>query len=194
MKKIVIAVAIALTAFMSQAAQIKWVTSGNLLGVDTTAVDGNGDYSAAGNILKNNSTLNFTLQMFTAGTEDLVDSVSAAVKYATGRSSVSCNWAETANVLAQGTTYDYILTITGSQSDLRALGVVDGKDYSAAIISAQVSGTMTTARMGPTTLKQDIATWMVSGVVPVAPVIPEPTTGLLVLLGLSCLALKRKRA
>lgn len=194
MKKIVIAVAIALTAFMSQAAQIKWVTSGNLLGVDTTAVDGNGDYSAAGNILKNNSTLNFTLQMFTAGTEDLVDSVSAAVKYATGKSSVSYNWAETANVLAQGTTYDYILTITGSQSDLRALGVVDGKDYSAAIISAQVSGTMTTATMGPTTLTQDIATWTVSGVVPVAPVIPEPTTGLLVLLGLSCLALKRKRA
>ena len=191
MKKIVIAVAIALTAFMSQAAQIKWVTSGNLLGVDTTAVDGNGDYSAAGNILKNNSTLNFTLQMFTAGTEDLVDSVSAAVKYATGKSSVSYNWAETANVLAQGTTYDYILTITGSQSDLRALGVVDGKDYSAAIISAQVSGTMTTATMGPTTLTQDIATWTVSGV---APVIPEPTTGLLVLLGLSCLALKRKRA
>jgi len=197
MKKLIVAAVVAGMAIASHAAQVKWVTSGNLTGVSVSAVTDNGNYAAGGSNLKNNSAITFSWYVYEAGTENVVSSLEdTTVKYATGKSSVAYNWAATANTLAQGTTYDYKIIVTGSQTDLRALGEKGGFDYTASTIRGEVSGTFTTAASGATQLTADIASWTVAGIVPLSPgpVTPEPTSGVLMLLGMAGLALRRKRA
>ena len=189
MKKLVIAATIVFAAVASQAATVKWVTANNLTGVDTSGVGDNGVYSAGGSALKNNSTITFSLFIYEAGTDTLVDSVTdQTVKYATGKQTVSSTWKD--NAVALGTTYDYRLIVTGTQADLQALGLSGDYDYSAAMISGETSGTFTTLASGTTTLTADIANWTVSGIA--AADVPEPTSGLLVLLGVAGLALRRR--
>ena len=197
MKKMMIAAAVAITAIASQAAAVKWVTSGDLTGIATASVGDNGNYAAGGSALKSNSSLAFSLYVYTSGTETLVDSLeNVAIKYATGKKTVAYSW--NSGELAQGTAYDYKLVVTGTQADLQALGVKGSYDYSAAMITGETSGSFTTQPSGTTTLTADIASWTVSGIVPVStpptPDVPEPTSGLLMLLGMAGLALRRKRA
>jgi len=178
MKKLVIAATIVFAAVASQAATVKWVTANNLTGVDTSGVGDNGVYSAGGSALKNNSTITFSLFIYEAGTDTLVDSVTdQTVKYATGKQTVSSTWKDNA-------------VATGTQADLQALGLSGDYDYSAAMISGETSGTFTTLASGTTTLTADIANWTVSGIA--AADVPEPTSGLLVLLGVAGLALRRR--
>ena len=197
MKKLIVAAIIAGMAIASHAAQVKWVTAGNLTGVNVSAVTDNGNYAAGGSDLKSNSSITFSWYVYETGTDTLVDSLEdTTVKYATGKKTVAYNWAATANVLELNTTYDYKIIVTGSQNDLRALGEKGGFDYTASTIRGEVSGTFTTASSGMTTLTADIASWTVAGIVPLSPgpVTPEPTSGVLMLLGMAGLALRRKRA
>lgn len=191
MKKLIIVAAVVIAAVTSQAALVKWVTANNVTGIDTSAIGDNGVYAAGGSALKNNSALTLSLFIYASGTEDLVDSlVDQQVKYATGKQTAAVTWKDADNTLAQGTTYDYRLIVTGTQADLQALGVTGGYDYSAATISGETSGTFTTLASGTTTLTADISNWTVSGITAAA--IPEPTGGLLVLLGVVGLALRRR--
>ena len=64
-------------------------------------------------------------------------------------------------------------------------------DYSDATMTAEIRGTVTTLSTGSTSFSSDApASWTVSGIQGV----PEPTSGLLMLVGLAGLALRRKRA
>ena len=196
MKKLLIAAAIAIATIATQAASVKWATNNGFTGVDTSAVGDNGVYSAGGSALKSNSALTFSLYIYAAGTDSLVDSlVGVAPKYGFSGTDISYSWANKDNTLAQGTTYDYRLIVTGTQTDLQALGITGAYDYSAATISGETSGTFTTLASGTTTLTANIANWTVAGVTSAGPApIPEPTSGLLFMLGLSALALRRKNA
>lgn len=188
MKKIVIAAAVFCAALVSQAAQVKWVSGSNFLGVGAAAVGDNGVYAADGAKLKGNSALTYVLSIYAAGTDELVYTASGDMKFGATNQKTNLSWTDDAIEL--GTAYDYVITLTGTQSDLTARGV-DGKfDYSAATISATINGSVTTATSGFTTIADNASTWTVSGVAAV----PEPTSGLLMLVGLAGLALRRRRA
>ena len=188
MKKLMIAFAVAAIAVTSQAAAIKWTTSGSLQGVGLTGLDGNSTYAADGAAMKNNSSLTYAFTFFTEGTDTEVTTWNGTVSYGTGVNSVSKGG--TVSKLAASTTYDYTLVVSGTQADLQALGVKGDWDYSDATVSATVKGQLTTLKSGQTTFVQDIGSWTVSGAVAA----PEPTSGLLLLLGVAGLALRRRRA
>ena len=188
MKKIVIAAAVICAALVSQAAQVKWVSGSNFIGVDAALVGDNGAYAADGANLKGNSTLTYVLSIYAAGTDNLVYTANGAMKFGTTNQKTNLSWTDDAIQL--GTSDDYVITLTGTQSDLTARGVDGEFDYSAATISTTISGTVTTKASGFTTLADNASSWTVSGVAAV----PEPTSGLLMLVGLAGLALRRRRA
>jgi hypothetical protein len=185
MKKIMIALAVVAMTAATQAAALKWSSASNILGVDVTSIDGNGSYAAAGTAVKGNSSLTFTMLLLSEGAE--VGEYTGAVKF--GSTNKKANTSFTIEDAAQSTTYDYVLTITGTQSDLQALGISGEWDYSAATIEAKITGSLTTAPSGTTTFTADPTSWTVAGAVAV----PEPTSGLLLMLGIAGLALRRKQ-
>ena len=188
MKKVLIVAAVFCAAVVSQAAQVKWVSGANFVGVDAALVGDNGSYAADGSKLKGNSTLNYVLSIYAAGTDTLVYTANGAMKFGSTNQKTNLSWTDEAIEL--GTAYDYVITVTGTQADLAARGVDGDYDYTAATISATISGTVTTKASGFTTLADNPTTWTVSGVTAV----PEPTSGLLMLVGLAGLALRRRRA
>ena len=102
---------------------------------------------------------------------------------------------------AASTTYDYVLTLTGTQNSLTGRGEEASYDYTAASLATTLSGSITTVANGATALQTAApSTWAISGIKAVTPPtppgpepIPEPTSGLLMLLGVAGLALRRKQ-
>ncbi len=190
MKKLVIALAAVAMAVASQAATFKWTTDAVPYGVDAASVLDNGNYTAGTTQMKNKGTWSFVLAIYDASTGALVgQSTSTSVKFGTTNAKVSTN-SITVNGAAASSTYNYVLTITGTQTDLNARAVDGAFDYTAAALETTLSGTVTTASTGASALATSLPTsWTVSGIVPV----PEPTSGLMLLLGMAGLALRRKQ-
>ena len=192
MKKIAIAAAVICIAAISQAATFDWVsTSVKLYGVTAANVMDNGTYAAATTGTDNRAdkvcTLTYLLTILDGDT--VIGTATGDVKYGT-LGKLGTTGMEVA-AAQDGKTYNYVLTLTGTQSNLSGRGVDGDFDYSGATLTAEISGTVTTASMGGTLLPETApSSWIVSGVTAV----PEPTSGLLMLVGLGALALRRKRA
>ena len=191
MKKLVIAAAIICVAAISQAATFNW-TSGSvkLYGVTAADVTGNGTYaasSASADRADKVCTLTYLLTILDG--EKVVGTATGDVTY--GSLSKLGTVGMEVDAAGDGKTYNYVLALTGTQSNLSGRGVDGEFDYSAATLSAEISGTVTTSTMGATNLPETApSSWTVSGVTAV----PEPTSGLLMLVGLGALALRRRRA
>ena len=191
MKKLVIAAAIICVAAISQAASFSWSSSSvKLYGVTAADVTGNGTYaasSASANRADKVCTLTYLLTILDG--ETVVGTATGDVTY--GSLGKLGTVGMEVDAAGDGKTYNYVLALTGTQSNLSGRGVDGEFDYSAATLSAEISGTVTTSTMGATNLPETApSSWTVSGVTAV----PEPTSGLLMLVGLGALALRRRRA
>ena len=190
MKKLIVCLAAVGLAVGAQAASYTWQSSSAAYGINAAGVTDNGDYTAGTTVMRNKGTWTVVLALYEAGTTTLVgQSAATEVKFSTTGNKF--NTGLTVDAAAQGTTYDYVLTITGTQNDLTARGVDGAFDYSGATLTTTINGSVDTASMGPTKFTSAVpATWTVSGIQPV----PEPTSGLLMVMGLGALALRRRRA
>jgi hypothetical protein len=190
MKKLMMAAVIVCAAAVAQAATFDWSTSEKGFGVVAGDVLDNGIYGASSvkaDRVDQGITLAYVLTIMSG--ETVVGTASGTVEYG------SLGKINTAGIevsdAENGKTYNYILALTGTQDNLTSRGVDGDFDYSAATISAELKGTVTTSTMGNTALDAGVPTqWTVSGVAAV----PEPTSGLLMLIGLAGLALRRRRA
>ena len=194
MKKLMIAACAVAVATMAQAAAFNW-DSGEVkaYGVKASAVVDNGPYNASTSsgdrLFKSTGDWSYILTLYAAGTENVIGSASGTMVFDLDNGYIQTTGIEIAAAQA-GTTYDYKILISGVQDNLQKRGVVGDYDYSAATLDGVISGSITTELMGETLIDAVPTSWTVSGVESV----PEPTSGLLLLLGVAGLALKRKRA
>ena len=194
MKKLVIAAAIICVAAISQAASFSWTSSSvKLYGVNSASVLDNGTYAAAssGTTDRADKVCTLTYLLTILDGEKVVGTATGDVTYGSlgklGTVGMDIAAAE------GGKTYNYVLALTGTQSNLSGRGVDGDFDYSGATLSAEISGTITTAIAGDTPLPETApSSWTVSGITAAA--VPEPTSGLLMFVGLGALALRRRRA
>jgi len=127
----------------------------------------------AGNMYGSDGTTKWTS---TVNLYAMIDSVATLVDSASAASGTVANKSFSSDLLVGGNYYDFYFTIEDA-----------GKTFTSQIVNvgAQATsvGTITFGNMQSAT--QNSANWAV---------VPEPTSGLLMLLGLAGLALKRKRA
>ena len=188
MKKLMVLATVAVAAVAAHAASFTWASTDKVYGVTVSAVGDNGPYNAGGQALSNSAgAFTYVLSLYDDG-GTLVDTVKGDVKFST-----TGNKFKTSIVSAKagdGVEYDYVLAITGTQKTLTNKESAE-YDYTAATLSTSISGTIKTASSGDTDFTTAVPTsWTVSGVAAV----PEPTSGLLLLLGVAGLALRRRRA
>ena len=188
MKKLMIAAAIVCAAAMSQAASIAWVNVGNTSGI----YDLNGTTKLT-STLAGTYALEVSLMQVAAGGDKAVQTLS-------GKSAIN---SMTAGQLASGATWSYTFDVdatTGDEFYILLSMTKDGKDYEMKIDNAgsnwAIAATDNTGKdtftwaagtYGGLSETATVGKWSVAAV-------PEPTSGLLLLLGVAGLALKRKRA
>ena len=203
MKKLMIAAAIVCAAAMAQAVTFKWASSDAGYAIDPSSIKGkdNGNYSVGSTTgMDAVGTFTYILTIYSAQDGTMVGSVNGDVTFgaANGKYQFSATDVEGTS---KSTAYKYVLEITGSQSDIRALGEVAGKqgdvdgtfDYSAASLYwSSGMKDITTKSSGATSITDLPTSFQVTGITFTAA--PEPTSGLLLLLGVGALALRRRRA
>ena len=160
MKKIMLALAVAVLAVAANAASFKWTA------VNVYGADGN---KFAGEV---------TLMAYAAG-GSAADAIVATTFTPTTAGTINTTFSN--DSLVGGTTYNFFFTATQT---------VDGKDYvftsAEKAIAAQATSTPTIAFNNMATATQAAGAWAAANV-------PEPTSGLLLLLGVAGLALRRKQ-
>ena len=190
MKKLMMAVAVVLAASAVQAATFIWATSAKQLAPNIdlanlaagTYGNGTGNLSAMSAV-----TWAFTMELDN-GTD--TDSLNGGLAYSMNKIRVT-NLSSDVVFLPGASDPDNnvncSIVITGTYND----GTTD-----CTITSSPIAGTQSFSNLSTLQINTANATqWTVTGATPpTPPVIPEPTTGLLVLLGVAGLALRRRRA
>ena len=186
MKKLMIVAAVALLAGMSQAASIAWgnTSSSKLVGLDGSTAITAANATAWG--------LTVTL-MYADGTSTgqsltAVNSMSAGVL-----SGTAMNWTYTYSDTETGVGY----AKSGTQFYIHAIMKVDGKDYEMDIGKDSPFTIAATDNTGKDTFTWAAGTYGGLSSTPAEgkwSAVPEPTSGLLMLLGMAGLALRRRRA
>ena len=195
MKKLLIAAAAVAVAVATQAATFNWGTDSKVysIAVDTIAAgltDGT-HYSAASsgnaNTMYNqitSHTASWAYEITFTGASGS-DTISGSLASTDFSSRTIGLYDLSSDVIVQtdpATTVSYSIVLTGTIKD------GDGNTWN--LTSDAISGTWDVASLGDLELSTGgPAGWTASGT---APVIPEPTTGLLVLLGVAGLALRRR--
>ena len=185
MKKLMIAAAIVCAAAFAQASSVLWNSGASVpYFFNTSALDGNDSYAAGGDTMKaSGKTFAYTLLVEGAG------STSGTVGFnpVTGAFMNSGLTIGGDTAISAGQTYNYTITITTS---LASIGELGDWDYTAATATTVLTGTFD-GKTGVSPIVSGVpASWTVTGAVAV----PEPTSGLLLLLGVAGMALRRRRA
>ena len=188
MKKFMIAAAVVCVAAISQGASIIWGNSGSSSGI--YGLDGTTKLTST---VAGNNNFSITLMLIGGG----VDGADLAVQTLSGKSAINTM---TAGSLS-GATWDYTYGSDAKNADafyILATMTVDGKNYEMTI-NPSPNAIAATDNTGKDTFTWAAGTY--GGLSETATVgkwsaaaVPEPTSGLLLLLGVAGLALKRKRA
>ena len=196
MKKLIIAAAIAAGALVTQAASFDWVTSGKAysiadatigagLAAGTTYGVGSKNADSMSNQITSYGAVWTYLITLTDGTT--TDTLSGSLgsgdfsSRAVNKSLSSTLWDSATG--ESPVTINYSIVLTGT--------LTDGLDKSWTITSDTITGSASWAGTGDITFKTAAASsWSTPG----GSGVPEPTSGLLMLIGMAGLALRRKRA
>lgn len=197
MKKLLIAAAAVAVAVASQAATFNWGTESKAYSIATATIDAglvDGTHYAAATSSNGNSMYNQITSYAATWAYEIVftgasgsDTVSGTLSADDFSSRTVYKLGLSSDLIVQTdpvTPVDYSIVITGTIKDK------DGATWT--LTSDAIAGTWDVPSLGDLTLATaGPSGWTVAGE---APVIPEPTTGLLVLLGVAGLALRRRRA
>ena len=194
MKKLLIAVAAVAVAVAAQAATFDWTTA-KAYSIATATLNAglaNGTHYAAATSGNANTMYNqissytatwaYEITLTGASGSDTISGSLSADDF-NSREIAKLNLASDLIVQTDPVTpVNYSIVITGT--------IEDGKGASWTLTSDAIAGTWDVPSLGDLALSTAVPSgWTASGA---APVIPEPTTGLLVLLGIAGLALRRR--
>ena len=192
MKKLLIAAAAVAVAVATQAATFNWKTDSKAYSIATATIDAglaDGTHYAAETSGNANTMVNqitsYTASWayeitFTSGTDTDTISGSLGTGDFTSRMILAKNLSSSLIVQTDPVTpVDYSIVITGT--------LKDGKGATVNLTSDAITGTWQVPSLGDLALTT-------GGPVGWTAAVPEPTTGLLVLLGVAGLALRRRRA
>lgn len=187
MKKLMMAVAVVLAAVAVQAATFDWATSAKQYAPNIDLANlAAGTYGNGSTTLKDMSAVTWAFTMELDNGTD-TDTLNGTPTYKLGKINVtglSSDVVFNPGADDPDNNVNYSIVFTGTYKD------GDGNDWT--ITSAPIVGTESFSTLSELLITSGNATqWTVAGG---APVIPEPTTGLLVLLGVAGLALRRRRA
>ena len=172
MKKIMFALAVMVIAGLAQAATVKW-NSGSFA---------NGFVDEKGNSLANSTDYTLTVYLWDATGATQLGTSSATAANATGAYSGQFDYAATAST-------GYMLSAVLAKNDGTATLEMDKAAFTTPASGAKALNITTGANFADaTTGKWSSAGWQTSG-----GDIPEPTSGLLLLVGAGMLALRRKQ-
>ena len=195
MKKLIIAAAIAAGALVSQAASFSWVTSGKAYAIDSTTmtaglaagqtygVGSNNASSMYNQITSFGAVWSYVITLTDGVTSEELSGTLVAADFSSRYVNETSGLATS---LFDGATGDDPITI--NYSIVLTGNVTDGLDKNWTITSDTIAGTWKYSGVGDLKLSTVAASsWSTAAV-------PEPTSGLLMLLGMAGLALRRRRA
>ena len=186
MKKLMMAVAVVLAAAAVQAATFTWATSAKQYApnIDLANLVA-GTYGNSSTALKNMTAVTwaFTMELDNGTISDTINGTPTYKLNKINVANLSSDVVFLPGASDPDNNVNYSIVISGTYND----GTTDWTITSSPIVGTESFSSLSTLQI----ISPNATQWTVAGG---APVIPEPTTGLLVLLGVAGLALRRRCA